>query len=513
MGCGWKGSGGLRGRLSRGLHEHPDLPVGTDPQGESPLAGLLEGRRGVLPGQGQESQTAPIGLLGMTAGGEERLHHLSRGLPDPAGPLEEAFRTPAAHGLVGLGHVGGQRGVTAGSGFCITPPRSISRERATGSRKNGNQDSCPHIRMNQKERLFKNERGYFSNPIKGVFFIPIDRGRSRSAGPPRRGSRYEPWPFSTGPPRRGRRQEDREPPSPGEEEVLSRSGATVLERTSVEFLEKEPDRPVQGDEVEEGPLPKFGQDPAGHQLDRLFSGSLVLWTSDARRENRHRIMLRHLPVGFVDEGLIEIGSGDPAFEIVRNQEGGNPAQECKAADMGTDPAGQLLTRHRFGKDIVRKPQDGDEDLGVLGRFSCPGIPDRHGAPGIVDKEPVPRGVGVPVGRLQALGIVSVMLAEAGVGISPLLDRLPVLFPEKQEGDTLVALKLPMDLVPVRFDPGRGCRSLLLLQDLGQERFPTRLGQGPGNRLKLLEILGDGRGREGQALCNGPSRHSFFAGQP
>ena len=78
---------------------------------------MLEGRRRVLPGQGQESQAASIGLLGRTAGGEERLHHLSRGLPDPAGPLEEAFRTPAAHGLVGLGHMGGQRGVAAGSGI------------------------------------------------------------------------------------------------------------------------------------------------------------------------------------------------------------------------------------------------------------------------------------------------------------------------------------------------------------------------------------------------------------
>ena len=117
MGGGRKGSGGLGGRLSRGLHEHPDLPVGADPQGESPLTGMLEGRRRVFPGEGEKSQAASIGLLGMMARGEERLHHLSRGLLDPASPLEEAIRTPAAHGLVGLGHVGGQRGVTAGSGI------------------------------------------------------------------------------------------------------------------------------------------------------------------------------------------------------------------------------------------------------------------------------------------------------------------------------------------------------------------------------------------------------------
>ena len=89
----------------------------------------------------------------------------------------------------------------------------------------------------------------------------------------------------------------------------------------------------------------------------------------------------------------------------------------------------------------------------------------------------------------ALG--SVMYAEAGVGISLLLGRLPVLFPEEQESDALVALKLPMDLGPIRFDPGRGCRSFLLLQDLGQKRLAPGIGQGPGNRLKLSEVFGNG----------------------
>ena len=181
--------------------------------------------------------------------------------------------------------------------------------------------------------------------------------------------------------------------------------------------------------------------------------------------------------------------------IIRNQEGGNASEEREAADMGTDPAGQLLTRGGLGIDVVRKPQDGDEDLGVQRHASCFGILNRHGGTGVVDEEPVPRGVGVPVGRLQTLGIGSVMHAEAGVGISPLPGCLPVLFPEKQEGDTLVALKLLMDLGPVREDPGRRCRNFLFLQNLCQKRLGTRFGHGPGNPLKLLEILGDGRGRE------------------
>ena len=105
-----------------------------------------------------------------------------------------------------------------------------------------------------------------------------------------------------------------------------------------------------------------------------------------------------------------------------------------------------------------------------------------------------------------------MLAEAGVGISPLLDRLPVLLPEKQEGDTLVALKLPMDLVPVRFDPGRGCRSFLLLQNLCQKSLGTRFRQGPGNEFELPKVLGNGGRGQGQALGNGSSRHFHLAGE-
>jgi hypothetical protein len=34
--------------------------------------------------------------------------------------------------------------------------------------------------------------------------------------------------------------------------------------------------------------------------------------------------------------------------------------------MGAEPAGQLLTRCGLEKDVVRKPQDGDKDLGVQG---------------------------------------------------------------------------------------------------------------------------------------------------
>lgn len=207
----------------------------------------------------------------------------------------------------------------------------------------------------------------------------------------------------------------------------------------------------------------------------------------------------------------------PLLRMSGTRRTGLPPRNSRSSGHGnrssrTTPHSTLLRQRRSSKT----PQDGDEDLGVLGRFPCSGIPDRHGAPGVVDEEPVPRGVGVPVGRLQALGIGRVMLAEAGVGISPRLDRLPVLIQEKQEGDTLVALKLPMDLVPVRFDPGRGCRRFLLLQNLGQKCLGPRFGQGTENEFdaegtwQWLVPTFSSLGRVGESLGHGSSATSRLA---
>ncbi len=161
--------------------------------------------------------------------------------------------------------------------------------------------------------------------------------------------------------------------------------------------------------------------------------------------------------------------------------------------MGADPAGEVLARRRLGEHVVREPQNGDEDLGGSRHLSCSGIVDGNRRSGVVEEEPVPGGIGVPEGRLQPFGIGGIVKTEAGVGIPPLPGGDPVLLPEEQEGHPLVALKFPVNLSPVRFDPGRRRGSFLLLQSLGQKRLAARFGQGPGNRLKLLEVLRDGGG--------------------
>jgi hypothetical protein len=45
-----------------------------------------------------------------------------------------------------------------------------------------------------------------------------------------------------------------------------------------------------------------------------------------------------------------------------------------------------------------------------------------------------------------------MGTEAGVGIPLVFDLLPVLLPEKEQGNALMALEFPVNRVPVRLDP-------------------------------------------------------------
>lgn len=51
----------------------------------------------------------------------------------------------------------------------------------------------------------------------------------------------------------------------------------------------------------------------------------------------------------------------------------------------------------LGEYVVRKSQDGDEDLGFQRHFTCSGILDRYSDAGIVDKESVSRAIEVSHG--------------------------------------------------------------------------------------------------------------------
>lgn len=106
-----------------------------------------------------------------------------------------------------------------------------------------------------------------------------------------------------------------------------------------------------------------------------------------------------------------------------------------------------------------------------------------------------------------------MHAEGGVGISPLLGRLPVLFLKEQEGDALVALEFMMDLIPIRKGPSGRSGTYHFLQRLHQKRLGAQFGQVQGNRLELLEVFGDARRRERLTSRNGLSRQAFIPGQP
>ena len=351
--------------------------------------------------------------------------------PHPGRPFQEALRGPVADGPVVGRHVLGEGGVTAGSGnFLVADHAGEAVEDFHDILRNAD----PDLLMDQGIGHGVKMAVHLDRVVDmNLGFLP--------AGQLVAGS--------------GKRAEGRFLLT--HKEIQPRPAPAPLEGPTVQIDQKGPDCPVEVRDLEEDALSESGQDPARHELHPFFYGGLVCRASDAGRKDRGGIMLRHLPIGFVEERLIKIGGGDPAFEVVGDQKGGNAPKKLEAADMRVNPTRQILAGRGFGKDVVREPQDGDKDLGLLSHLSCVGILDRHTGPGVVDEETVPRRVGVPVRGLQALFPGGIMLAGAGIGLSPLLAGLPVLFPEEQKRDPLVALKFPMDLLPIRHNPGRGVR--------------------------------------------------------
>jgi hypothetical protein len=95
------------------------VAIGAGLDGPRPGARRFKPRGAVALGQAQDAEAGAIVLLGMRPVGEDRLDQRGRLGADGARPVDEARRRPLEMALVGLGHVGGVRGVLAADD---TPP-------------------------------------------------------------------------------------------------------------------------------------------------------------------------------------------------------------------------------------------------------------------------------------------------------------------------------------------------------------------------------------------------------
>ena len=182
-------------------------------------------------------------------------------------------------------------------------------------------------------------------------------------------------------------------------------------------------------------------------------------------------MRRHRAVGAVDLGIVERGLGDPALQIVGNQQLRRAAEEAEHAHVGAGPVRQLLRPGRLGVGEVRGAEHGHEDL-RLADFARRRIGNPDPLARIVDE------------RLFSGDMV---LAHHW--------RQPSFEPAKQIAETAVAIALGMDLsVFLPKDHHRHAGSFQLARQGRPVRLDSpplaRRDPGPPKEPMFQSLLGD-----------------------
>ena len=192
-----------------------------------------------------------------------------------------------------------------------------------------------------------------------------------------------------------------------------------------------------------------------------------------------------------------------ALEIIRDDEFSDPAEELEGPLMGRNPVRQTLRPGSLTVGVVRRTEDGDEDLG-LAQLAGSRTRHGHGLPGIVDEELLAGAVGLPHDDVELLTPGTVVVTEPGVLVAAGVQRL-VLKPQQVQRDGLGAFEFMVYLDPIR---------LRALAGIGGHREEASfevglvdlLGQRPAETglLEAFEIVADGDRGDAQAASDGAS---------
>jgi hypothetical protein len=139
-----------------------------------------------------------------------------------------------------------------------------------------------------------------------------------------------------------------------------------------------------------------------------------------------------LLVAGVKGGVVVARVGDPALEVVGDQDLRCPTQILQAAHLGADPVAQPLGPGGLDIGVTGGPEHGHEDLGLT---LLPGVyvDDHDRLAAVVDEQPFPRGMALAQGDRQGSGKGAVVRAKATVRVAVRV-TLPVLLPEQVQGD-------------------------------------------------------------------------------
>ncbi len=220
----------------------------------------------------------------------------------------------------------------------------------------------------------------------------------------------------------------------------------LLERALVQGGQQGTHLAVQFAKAEEALMAQARQHPARHHQHRILHFRFVLGAAYAGRQHSHAVVVGKVLIGRVKVRLVARRLGHAAAQIVRHPQLGATAEEVQGTHMAGDPVGQLLGPGRLDVGVVRRAQNGNEDLGLLDLASST-VRHGHRLAGVVDEQLLSRRVGLAHRQRQPLAPAPVVVAEGAVLEAVLLPGL-VLLPQQFQCHALAA-QFVVDAQPVR----------------------------------------------------------------
>ena len=214
----------------------------------------------------------------------------------------------------------------------------------------------------------------------------------------------------------------------------------------VELVHERADRRVGLLESEEADVAQRGQDRLLHCQNVPFHLGFIFWPANPGRDDRHAVMAGELGVRRVDLGVVVVGAGHSALEVVGSDHPRDASKKLEGAGLRPCEVFEVLGPRNPGVRVPARPQRGDEDLRFAHLSGGP-FDDRHRHAGVVHEHTLAGGMDLAHRHVKLPDDFPVMRAELGVTqrIGMLLSMLLPQQPQRHPASP----QLPMDVGPIR----------------------------------------------------------------
>ena len=279
----------------------------------------------------------------------------------------------------------------------------------------------------------------------------------------------------------------------------------LLERPLVQRGQQRRDGVAEFAEREELMVAQRRHDPALDVLDCGFRLGLVPRCPGPRRQHRGSVVGGQFLVRRVQVRLVAAGLVDRRLLVVRDHEFRHPAPELEHPDVRHRPVRQRPAPGHVHEGVVRRAEDTDEDHDVPRLAGLP-VHDLELRARVVHERLLARPVHLPHDHVDTSPPRPVALAEPAVPVAVRVGR-DVLQPQQLQRHPLVALKLPVNLLPVRLRPGnprrrQGREQRRLQHGVVQplRQWPCEAGRGRPPRVIAHRAVGDAERRGDLAVA-------------